>query len=365
MKVIHILNAIEYSGAEIMLYQAAGVFKENKIDTTLLACYPNPGKFEQPMREVGYHVDSVGAEGAFTLFANLFKYFKKNKFDVVHIHSENYYVWKVIILKLTGHNNIVRTFHNNWEFTGWLRYKRALHRNIATWLGVKNHSIGTAVQLNEEQVFFNKSIVINNWIKLNPDLLSRRETVSKLKREELGIAPDTFVMISVGGCSYIKNHGFIFDLIPLLNQAGLKVCYLHVGTGDDEPAEKTLSKKLGLDAQVIFTGNRKDVPELLLLADIYMMPSLFEGLSIALLEAMYYNGLALVNNAPGLANVIVDKKTGYVIDIDQPQNYVKFIQDVAGGAINATNIKAAAKAFVEDNYVVEKNAAKLIEFYKQ
>ena len=348
-----------------MLYQAADTFTKHHIETTLLACYPNHGPFEQPMRDIGYTVDHIGDVRPLVLLSNFYKYFKRNRFDVVHIHNETYYVWKIILLRLTGHNNIVRTFHNNWEFSGLLRFKRILHRKIATWLGVKNHAIGTAVQVNEEKTFLNKSIIINNWIKLNAGLLAEKETVNQLKRRELGIDEDAFVMISVGGCSPIKNHSFILNLLEPLISRGLKLCYVHAGTGDDEAGEKVLAKQLGVDSQVIFTGNRKDVPELLLMADIYLMPSLFEGLSIALLEAMYYNGLVIVSDAPGLSNVIIDHQTGYIIDTAEPLNYINFIIDVANKKIDSTKIRLAAKAFVEDNFVVEKNAGKLIEFYKQ
>src|SRR4051812_7437791 len=108
MRVVHLLDRIEYSGAEIMLYQAAATFKDHSIDTTLLACYPAAGQFEQPMRDVGYKVDSVGTWSSIKLLLNLYGYFKASKFDVAHIHSEKLYLWKVIILRLTGHTNIVR-----------------------------------------------------------------------------------------------------------------------------------------------------------------------------------------------------------------------------------------------------------------
>ena len=59
-----------------------------------------------------------------------------------------------------------------------------------------------------------------------------------------------------------------------------------------------------------------------------------------------------------------DKQTGYVIDVAEPLNYLNFIKDIAAKKIDTSIVKAGAKAFVEENYVVEKNAAKLIEFYK-
>jgi glycosyltransferase involved in cell wall biosynthesis len=364
-KVIHILHSIEFSGAEIMLYQAAEIFQKHQIQTTLLACELKKGKFEEPMLDIGYRIDSVGTTGKISSIMKFFQYFRAKKYEVVHIHTEDLYLWKVIALKLTGHHNIVRSFHNNWTFKGWIRFKRILHRKIATVLGVKNHAIGPAVQSNEKKIFYNKSIVINNWIKLNPGLLLSANNIRAIKRNELGIEPDAFVIISIGGCSPIKNHNFIIDLMPLLSEAGIKVTYLHVGTGVDEAAEKARVKNISNDSKIIFTGNRKDIPELLICADIYLMPSLFEGLSIALLEAMYYNGLVIVNEAPGLSNMVINNSNGYVISVDDTRAYIDIIQKLSKNNIKTASIKAAARTFVEQNFSMEKNAEELIGYYKQ
>src|SRR5581483_11050057 len=100
------------------------------------------GKFEDSMRSAGYQIAQLGPNDGIGYFKQLYKYFRANKFDVVHIHTEKLYLWKVIILRLTGHHNIVRTFHNCWTFKGMLLFKRRLHRRIASWLGVKKQSIG-------------------------------------------------------------------------------------------------------------------------------------------------------------------------------------------------------------------------------
>ena len=232
-------------------------------------------------------------------------------------------------------------------------------------LGVKSHAIGTAVEANERDTFLNKTFIINNWIQLKPEILDRKEDIRQMKRRELGIDADSFVIISIGGCSHIKNHEFILNLVGPLSDKGVKVTYLHVGTGKDEEAEKVSSKSLGVDSKVIFTGNRKDIPELLICADIYLMPSLFEGLSIALLEAMYYNGLVVVNDAPGLTNMIDKDRTGYVIDVKEKDRYLDLIRQVSNGQVDVSQMRSNARAFVEENFSMEINVRKLIAFYNQ
>ncbi len=364
MKVAHVLNKIEFSGAETMLYQASKVFDANGIQTTLVASEPGEGRFEQSMRDAGYSIDNVGGEGKLDFFKRFYKYFKANKFDVVHIHTEKLYFWKVMLLRLTGHKNIVRTFHNCWTFDGMLRNTRIAQRRMAKMLGAKHHAIGDAVSANERKMFRNACYQINNWIMTDAGLIENKDAIRAKKRTELGISADDFVIISVGGCSKVKNHGFILDLVEVLSKQGRKVTYLHVGTGVDEEAEKARSKDLGLGAKVVFTGNRNDVPELLVSSDVYMMPSLFEGLSIALLEAMYYNGLVVVNDAPGLNNMIDNGRTGFMINIENKQGYIDLLVKLIEGKENVSAIRSAAQNFIGEKFSMEKNAAELIKYYK-
>ena len=364
-RVVHVLSSIEYSGAEIMLYQASDIFKENQIHTTLLAGAEKIGRFEGPMLEKGYVIDHIRTEARIQVLIKFFQYFNKNKFDVVIMHVDDLYLWRIIILRLTGHNNIVRTYHSCWGFTGWLRFKRAIHRRLAVWLGVKNHAIGLAVQENEKRVFNNDCVIITNWIKLNDGIFKTKDNIRSLKRAELGIEPGAFVIISVGGCAALKNHPFIINLIGMLNDEGLKVTYLHVGAGDEEESEKALAKKIDVYSQIIFAGTRKDVPELLLSADVYLMPSEYEGLSIALLEAMYYNGLVIVNDPPALKKMIVQNETGFVINVEKKLDYIDLLKKIQNNSIDVLRIKSAAKKFVEENFNLEKNARALIEFYKE
>jgi glycosyltransferase involved in cell wall biosynthesis len=360
---VHILHSIEFSGAEIMLYQASEIFKNNQIGITLLACELRKGKFESQMLDRGYAIASVGSDSKISSLLKFYRYFQQTKFDIVHIHTEDMYLWKVLALRLTGHRNIVRSYHNNWTFKGWTRVKRILHRRMTALLGVKGHAIGTAVEANERKVFYNQTTIINNWISLNPELLMLRDHVRSSKRQELHIPQDAFVVISIGGCSPIKNHEFIVDLIPHLQRNGLNICYLHVGTGADEIREQSKATGLGPDAHILFTGNRKDIPELLMASDAYLMPSLFEGLSIALLEAMYYNGLVVVNDAPGLSNMVTHEANGYVIDVNDVPAYITFLKKLANGEVDTSATKIAAKEFVEENFSMDKNAEKLVRFY--
>jgi glycosyltransferase involved in cell wall biosynthesis len=364
MKVAHILYSIEYSGAEIMLNQASDIFDEQNISTTLVACSSKAGLFEPAMLQKGYTIHRTNTSSKFQLIKHLYKYFRENKFDVVHIHTEALFLWIVVILKLTNHHNIVRTYHNCWTFTGLLRFKRIIHRRLTVWMGVKNHAIGIAVSKNEKGMFLNDTVIINNWIKTDSEIIKGRSGINERVRKQLGIKLTDFVMITIGGCSSVKNHTFVIGVLEKLIIKNMNVIYLHVGTGKDENKEKQMADTLNLNSNIIFTGNRNNIPELLIASDLYLMPSIFEGLSIANLEAMYYNGVVIVNDAPGLNNLVRHNKTGYILNINNEDKYLEKIEELYNNKEDISDIKNAARSFVLNNFSMEKNVSKLLSFYK-
>lgn len=104
-------------------------------------------------------------------------------------------------------------------------------------------------------------------------------------REQYNIDADTHVILQVGRLSNSKNHKFSIEIAKVLHAKGVKFKMFFVGRGPlrDILAEKVI--KEGLADCIIFTGLRTDIPQLLAGADVLLMPSLFEGLPVALVEA--------------------------------------------------------------------------------
>lgn len=103
-------------------------------------------------------------------------------------------------------------------------------------------------------------------------------------RKQLEI-DDCVVIGNIGRFSFQKNHNFLIDIFYELRKDGKQYRLLLVGTGELEKKIKTKVKELGLDNDVLFLGQRSDVPELLSAMDVLVMPSRFEGLPITMVEA--------------------------------------------------------------------------------
>lgn len=133
------------------------------------------------------------------------------------------------------------------------------------------------------------------------------------KRQQLGIADDEKIVCTVGRLDTQKGQVYLLEAAPTVLKAFPKTRFLIVGDGPDQEMLASVAKQSGIDSQVTFTGFRNDVPALLAMSDMVAMPSLWEGLPLALLEAMNLGKAVVGTNAPGIVEVIKDGETGFII----------------------------------------------------
>lgn len=129
----------------------------------------------------------------------------------------------------------------------------------------------------------NKSEMINNGIDANKYVFDH-EIRDKI-RNEFGINHDTVVLGHVGRFMFVKNHLFLLDIFDHYHKINPNSKLLLIGTGELFEQVKSKVEELKLKDSVIFTGVRGDVNELMMAMDVFVMPSLFEGLPMVLVEA--------------------------------------------------------------------------------
>lgn len=138
-------------------------------------------------------------------------------------------------------------------------------------------------------------------------------TVTKQeKRKELGIADNALVLLSVGELSSRKNHQVIIQALGRIDNSN--IIYVIAGKGEDYDNYIKLASELGISKQLMLLGDRTDVDELCVAADVFVHPSVREGLGIAPLEGMAA-GLPLVSSyVNGIKDYTQDGVTGACIN---------------------------------------------------
>lgn len=139
------------------------------------------------------------------------------------------------------------------------------------------------------------------------------------KRKELGIPVDSTIIVSVGELNKNKNHEVIIRALAKINNPDIH--YIICGKGPLKDYLMKLSKELHLDQNVHILGYRKDVIEILKSSDIFAFPSIREGLSVSMMEAMAAGLPVVCSEIRGNTDLIKHEKNGYLVDYKDIQMF--------------------------------------------
>jgi len=129
-------------------------------------------------------------------------------------------------------------------------------------------------------------------------------------RREMGVGPDDLALIQVARLDYLKDHATALRALRRLADRLPRSRLVLVGEGPEEPAIRALTAELGLEGRVRMLGSRKDVPRLLAAADLALLTSISEGIPLTLIEAMAAGLPVVSTDVGGVAEVVVDQRTG-------------------------------------------------------
>jgi len=298
MKVLHILNELSPSGAEVMLYSAGPLLKDYSITGEILSTGQQKGRYAEHLASAGYTIHHIPFSKSPFFFLALYSLLKTNAYDVVHLHTERANFWLGLVALITT-KRCIRTIHSNFPFTGFLGWKRKWQRRLLNRLGVSHIAISPSVHDTEYKFYQLPTQIIPNWYN-SLHFTKTTETQHTYARQQLNIPENHFVLVTVGNCSSVKNHPALIEAIAKLSQPN--IVYIHVGIEKDN-SEQELAEKLGIKNLIMFKGMQSDVLPYLQAADLFVMCSTYEGFSIAALEAISTGLPALLSNVNGLSDL--------------------------------------------------------------
>ena len=180
------------------------------------------------------------------------------------------------------------------------------------------------------------------------------------KRKELGVKGSDILLLSVGELNDNKNHGVVIKALGELEKAGKLVnnhiVYMIAGAGNKKDELEALAKKESVDLRLL--GFRKDVSELLTAADLYILPSIREGLNVSLMEAMASGTPCLAGEIRGNVDLIDPGKGGEMFDSQDSSSVADAIATELSsrdnwsqqGQYNQNKIKHFDLSVVEEDY---------------
>lgn len=182
-------------------------------------------------------------------------------------------------------------------------------------------------------------------------------------RKEFGIPQDVLLIGAIGRMVWQKGFEYFIESIPAIIKTFPKVRILIVGDGPLRKSLEALSEELRVKDNVIFTGFRSDIKEILSAIDILVIPSLLEGFPMITLEAMAMAKPIVATNIDGITEQITDEKDGILVPPKNSEALARAVIRVLADKESAKALGLAARKKVEQEFSVEKMVAETEKVY--
>lgn len=297
MKVLHVLHELKPSGAEVMLHNSFALWRAHGVIPEIVTTGSAVGIYAAALGESGYRIHHLPYARNPLYFWGYLRFLRRGGFDVIHQHVEGSGFWFGLAGLLAG-CRVIRVSHNNFMFEGGLRRRRGFQRRLLARLGATFVAVAEGVRRNERDRFGVDAKLVLNWAdvaRFTPPTPQQRADA----RARWGYAENDLVVVTLGNCSPVKNHGALIEALASDRRLAA-VQYLHVGEEDAAASERALALRLGVADRVVFLGWVADALPALHAADVYVMPSQWEGLGNATIEALATGLPAVLADVPGL-----------------------------------------------------------------
>ncbi|MFA5177524.1 MAG: glycosyltransferase family 4 protein [Candidatus Omnitrophota bacterium] len=271
---------------------------------------------------------------------------KKQKIDIIHTHSRTTQVLSCLLHKFTGVRRI---------FTCHGFFKRRLLRRIFPCWGEGIIAISGQVKehLTRDFKVPDKNIaVINNGIDLDRFKAAALRPKAQMKKN-LGLSDEPVIGI-IARLSDVKGHKYLITAMRQVLEKYPVSQLLIVGTGKMQDELTGLTGKLGIAKNVFFVPEIPDTTEALAALDIFVMPSLQEGLGLALMEAMAA-GLAVIgSNVGGIRTLIQDGQNGLLVNPADSEGLAAAILTLLNDHSQRAELGRQAQDFIQNNFSQDK-----------
>lgn len=348
-KIMFIIWALEVGGAERLLVKLAQNIPKSSYDISLV-CISREGVWADELKQAGIDVICMNKRTGFDPFIlpRLIKLIKRMKPDIVNTYLWTADLWGRLAAICAGVKNIVVTEQNVDIWKRW--YHISIDKILFRWTQY-------AICVSDEVVNYYKNVVglkdkqlvmIPNAIDIS---LFNRDTIQGELRTQLGIKDNEFIFTCSARLHVQKAHEVLIEAVNILNNnSDIDFCVLLVGEGQRNDELRNLVETKRLNNRIKFLGLRQDIPNILLQSDAFVLSSDYEGLSLAILEAMAARLPIVATTVGGNTQVVDNGVTGFLVPPRDPLLLADAMSHLVKDLKLAKQMGNSGRALVEGKY---------------
>lgn len=367
ISVVEVIDDASMGGGQVHVLMLAKYLNRQLFDIKVV-CEPN-GFLADELRKIEVDVLPVKMDNRFrfSTLREVVSLVGRTSFDVIHTHGGTAGFWGRVAGIVSGYRPaFVHTYHGMHYLSKdsncpwWFKtIDRILLKRTSTVICVcpSDYKRGLMAGI----VSKDKAMIVPYGIEVQKFCgPKRREAL----RAQSDVDDSTIVFGNIGRLHVQKGHEYLLQAFNSVVRLYPKTTLWLIGDGELRRELERLTEALGLTCKVRFLGNRLDIPDLLAAIDVFVLPSLWEGQPISLVEAMISRKPVIASSVDGVADILIDGVNGLLVPPKDPQA----LADVMGKLIedNAVRLDLAEHAYktVADGYTATSMAAKVGKIYQ-
>lgn len=313
VRVLWLTKGLGRGGAEMLLLSLARAMDRSRIEVEVAYRLPHKTALVGPLEAAGVRTHCLAETGR-PWTARLRRLLADGRYDVVHSHAP--LVGAAARAVAPRGTVLLHTEHNTWDryppATRWVN-GLTIGRNARVW--AVSDEVARSIRVPTPWSGTPVEVMLHG---VDLETVRRGDAARRIARERLGLRDEELVFGTVGNLAPKKDQGSMLRAFAEVHWSIPSSRLVIVGTGPRERDLKALATALGIGRVVHFLGMRDDVPELLPGFDVFVLSSIHEGLSIALVEALAAGVPVVATRVGGIPELITHGHCGLLVPPHDP-----------------------------------------------
>lgn len=353
IKIIYIITSLNFGGAERMLLDLVKNLDKERYEVKL-ATVVSGGSLVDEFRDAGIEVNIFQKKSklGFGVIWQIYKFLKQENPKIVHTHLFGGDTWGRLAAILARVPVIISTEHNTNLDESWFKRKVKKFLSLFTKRIVAVSEAVRQYSLAVDHINKKKIVVILNGIEV--------EKFIAISEKKYSSPP---IIGVIGRLEKQKGHEYLFEALNLIKTIPWVLWV--VGDGTLKGRLERLAQDLSLRERIIFLGARRNIVEILSQIDIFVLPSLWEGLGLAALEAAAAGKPIVASRIGGIPEIIEHEVTGILVEPKNVKSLADGLERMLLGEVEAKEMGKRAREVVVQKFSVEKMVREYEKLYEE
>lgn len=368
MRVLQLIGSFNRGGSETQAVQLAKSLKSSQRCQVVVATLNREGSLLSEIEDFSdipeFRLSSFYDLNFIRQLRRFVGFLKDNRIDIVHTHDFYTNFFGMIGAKIAG---VTVKIASKRETGGMRSVGQERLERLAFVLAdsilvnseaVKNYLMASKVPVE-------KITVVYNGIDISKFSNHEDKSIEIMKRLNLPSEDNTrFIVITANFRHKVKNQIMLLRAAKRLLEDFPNLHFIFLGEGELLQEAMSIAEELGVSKNTHFLGRCSNVPEILAIADICVLTSLHEGFPNAVLEYMAAGKPVVATNVGGVAEAVLDAKTGFLVEPNDDDTFVSRIEYLLRNPQKASEMGRLGKLIISDRFSIQAQIERVIQLYR-